>query len=217
MKQERLEQISKVFENDTYKIFGTHTDPNVQGTLGVTYEENIEPNSPEAKKLEDLGFKLIYPAELSQSAQERLSEDDRFSYKQSQSHPLIIDSQETPTIGLAKSIAHHYFSSANNNHMLYGYDYKQNSISVHPNEYNFKDGTMENFMQVLNELGFETTSPGKNFGVNIHSNIPYPFVQQSKFQDIFGRAKGKVKETFNKLKSFIKPKEVERNTEGPEL
>lgn len=217
MKKERLKQISSVFNNDNFKEFAYSKDPKVQGILGLEYQERIEPNSPEAKKLEALGFKLIYPAELSQSAQERLSEDDKFLYDLHQSFPMIIDAQEAPTIGLAKSIAHHYFSSATNNHMLYGYDYKENSISVHPNESNFKDGTMENFMQVLNELGFEATSQGKHYGVDIHSNIPYPFVQKSKFQDFFGKAKGRIKEAFDKLKSFIKPKEVEKDTEGPEL
>lgn len=219
MKKERLEQISNIFSTETYKMFGYNRDPQIQETTGVTHG-NIDPNSEEAKRLEAAGFKLIYPAELNPETLEsysHLSEDNfaPYLYESNMTRPLIVDSNERPTLTFAQNIISHYLSQDLGGH-IYGYDLKNNTIDRSIAPKHFKDGSIEKLTEMLNGFGF-STSLDELGNLNVHSDIPYPTVPKSKFQGMFEKAKGKLKDTFNKIKSFLKTKENEKDTEGPEL
>lgn len=220
MKKERLEQISKIFSNDNYTILGYHTDPQLQETTSVTHE-NIDPNSKEAKRLEAAGFKLIYPAELNSETLENYSQfdEDVFNthlYEVQMAYPLIVDSNQAPTLDFAQHIISHYLLQDNIGGRIYGCDKVNNATSIDPKAAHFKEGSIENLIEVLNSFGFSASLD--EFGLlNVHSDIPYPTVPKSKFQGMFEKTKGKLKDTFNKLKSFLKTKENEKDTEDPEL
>lgn len=59
------------------------------------------------KKLEALGFKVIYPAEISESNQKRLEEtdiSDKYTYELRRDNALIIDTQLQHHILMGKCI-----------------------------------------------------------------------------------------------------------------
>lgn len=224
MKKERAEQITQVFKNrDNYwgRIFGYHIDPQLKETTSLTYGE-INPDSSEARDLISQGFKLIYPAELSPEVAEqgsRINSDFSHMYKHRMIQPLIVDSNEQPTLDFAREIVSHYLSTESISPYvgyMYGIDKKNNSISQYIDKKHFKEGSIENLTEMLNDFGF-SASLDELGNLNIHSDIPYPTVPKSKFQTMFDKAKGRIRNTFDKLKSFTKPKENEKDTQGPEL
>lgn len=220
MKKERLEQISQIFSDENHTVFGYNKDPQIQETTSVTHG-NIDPNSEEAKRLEAAGFKLIYPAELNSKTLEsysHLSEDNfnPYLYECNMTYPLIVDSNQAPTLTFARTIISHYLSQDNLPGHIYGYDTANNVISANIDTNHFKEGSMENLTEMLNNFGF-STSLDELGNLNVHSDIPYPTVPKSKFQGMFEKAKGKLRDTFNKIKSVLKTKENEKDTEGPEL
>lgn len=227
MKKERIEDASKILrnKNNPFFIIGVHTDPQLKETTSLTCGE-LDPNSHEAKDLMREGFKLIYPAELSTEAVEQSSRlyPDVFpyGYQHHINNPLIVDNNAQPTLDFAREIISHYLSAETLGPYyvgsMYGFDKANNSISQYIDPTHFKPDTLKKLTTMLQEFGF-TTSLDELGNLNVHSDIPYPTVPKSKFQGIFDKAKGKLKNTFDKLKeSIFKGKDTkEKDTQGPEL
>lgn len=223
MKNEKLEEISKIIrnKNNPFVTLGVHTDPQLQEITTLTCGE-LDPNSQEAKDLSK-DCKLFYPAGIHPEKLQQISEIfperlDGYSYHTK--NPLIVAKDAKPTLDLAREIISHYLSSDKfllDAGCMYGFDSATNSISQYIDPTHFEEGTLESLTQALQEFGF-TTSLDEGT-LNVHSDIPYPTVPKSKFQGIFDKAKGKIKNTFDKLKaSIFKGKDSqEKDTQGPEI
>ncbi len=216
MKQERNEQVMKILEEyrDEYtkngKIapaIGSQMDPNLKENIGI-YMRELKRDSDTIKKLEGLGFKAIYPAELSEEAIARMSTAERYVYDEQMKDALIIDGKETNhSLDFAKMISDHYLSTDTSHH-FWGLYNEDKSIKRYI-ESNHKEGTAENLVELLGSVGFKTAIEGEkeDKSVSISSDIPYPTVRKSKFEQIYDKAKGKIQGVFAKLKTLVNPKD----------
>ena len=111
-KWEKLEEILHEKVDLTGQMMGVGTDPytHIQESLSVKMKRDPEV----IKKLEALGFKVIYPAEISENDQKRLEEidiSDKYTYELRRDNALIVDTQlQHHSMSLEEKIAEHYFS-----------------------------------------------------------------------------------------------------------
>ena len=63
--------------------------------------------------------------------------------------------------------------------------------------------------KLLGSVGFEPVIEGEKYdkSISISSDIPYPAVRKSKFEQIYDKAKGKIQGVFAKLKALVNPKD----------
>lgn len=126
MKQERNEQVMEILaehrENiqkngEIAPLIGSHRDPALRENIGYTMQ-GLERDSDTIKKLEGLGFKAIYPAELSEEVIARMSTAERYVYDDKMKRALIIDGKETShSLDFAKMISDHYLSADTSHHL----------------------------------------------------------------------------------------------------
>lgn len=226
MNQERNEQVLNILREHNEKIqkngeiapyISFHSDPALKEDIGYTMY-GLERDSETVKRLESLGFKAIYPAELSEEAISRMSDSEKDVYEGKMKEALIIDGKE-PNLSLefAKMISDHYLSADTPTH-LWGLDRTNNSLTNHIGLDNRKEGTAENLQELLSSVGFNPTLDGEKYdkSITISSDIPYPAVKRSKFEQIYDKAKGKIQGMFTKLKSIVKPKDQVKENEQDE-
>ncbi len=211
MIQERFEQ--------ALNLLGQHLKDNVPmgnlGKLGISMDRSsgeknglslskLDKNSDTVKKLEDLGFKVIYPAPLTEKAINEMSVGERYVYDAKMNTALVIDGNEqNRSLDFARTISQHYFS--NGSGMRTGLDTKNNSITEYPFG-DFEEGVSAGYQDLLNDLGFKTEM--NEYGnVTVSSDIPYPAVKRSKIEQIYDKAKGKVQGIFAKLKGLVNSKD----------
>lgn len=209
MNQERYEQASNLLsqhlkENSTMGgLIGVSFDPTSKENNGLSLS-GLNRDSETVKKLESLGFKVIYPAKLTEREVARMNTENKYVYDAKMSNALVIDGNEQNlSLDFAQTIARHYFSTGYS--MERGVDIKNNSVTEYSYG-NFVEGTNNDFQDLLNDLGFQTEM--NEYGnVTVSSNIPYPAVKKSKFEQIYNKAKGKIQGAFAKLKSIVTSKD----------
>lgn len=221
MNQERNEQVLNVLREHIEKtkkngeitpLIGSHKED-----MGYTMYE-MERDSETVKKLESLGFKAIYPAELSEEAISRMSDTERYVYENKMKRALIIDGKEQNlSLEFAQMISDHYLSADTPTH-LWGLDRTNNSLTNYIGLGHHKEGTAENLQELLSSVGFNPTLDGEKYdkSITISSDIPYPAVKRSKFEQIYDKAKGKIQGMFAKLKSIVKSKDQVKENEQDE-
>lgn len=227
MNQERNEQVLNVLREHREKIqkngeiaplIGSHMDPALKEDIGYTMF-GVERDSETVKKLESLGFKAIYPAELSEEAISRMSDVDKYVYEDKMKRALIIDGKETNlSLEFAKMISDHYLSADITSTHFWGLDRTNNSITKYIGLGHHKEGTAENLQSLLSSVGFNPTLDGEKYdkSITISSDIPYPAVKRTKFEQIYDKGKGKIQGMFAKLKSIVKPKNQIKENEQDE-
>lgn len=217
MKQERVEQIREILEEYRKNMQNNgeivpkscvYTDLALKENMGFDMP-GLEINSNTVRKLESLGFKVIYPAELSAEEIAMMTDEERYEYNAKIKNPLIIDGKETShSLEFAKMISNHYLSG---NKQLWSFDKENNSLTRHIRPSDYKEGTVENLEKLLSNVGIEPAIEEneeyhyKSF--TISSDIPYPAVKKSKLEQIYDKAKGKIQGVFAKLKALVNQKD----------
>lgn len=218
MNQERKEEVSNILDKwarENKTMIGVHSFN--KEAIGYTVGGGgREIDSETVKKLESLGFKAIYPAELSKEEVSKMSDVDRYVYEDRLKRALIIDGKE-PNLSLefGRIISDHYLS-ADNKTLLWGVD--KNSLNKVIGLSHHKEETAQNLQALLESVGFHPTLDGEKYNksITITSDIPYPAVKRSKFEQIYDKAKGKIQGMFAKLKSIVKPKDQVKENEQDE-
>lgn len=214
MIQERYEQAHSLLsehlkENGIIEI-GCSYDPSSKEYNGLTIPR-LNRESDKVKNLESLGFKVIYPAQLTKQEVDRMDDVQKGAYNAEMSTALVIDgSEKCLSLNLENIIAEHYFYAGMPD--IAGLDSKSNSIVRYPRD-EFPPETNANYKELLDDIGFQTEMDEKGI-VTISSDIPYPAVKKSKFEQIYDKAKEKIQGVFAKLKDFVNPKDKikENNT-----
>lgn len=164
-------------------------------------DRNSNATRETVSELESLGFKVIYPAQLTEKAISKMDSAQQSVYNGQMNNALIVDTQGTHTLDEAQLISEHYFQAG---YISNGIDGQSNSVTSYPIG-DFKEGSNKEYKDILDSVGYETSIDDKGHVV-ASSNIPYPAVKKSKFAKIYDNAKGKIQGVFNKLKSIVNTK-----------
>lgn len=217
MIQERYEQASSLLskhlkENDLMGLIGVSHDPSSKEYNGLSIS-GLNRESDTVKKLESLGFKVIYPAQLTEQAVDRMDDVQKYVYNAKMSTALVIDgSEKCLSLNLENLIAKYYFDAGMPD--IAGLDSQNNSITRYP-RYDFPPETNANYKDLLDDIGFQTEMD-ENGRVTVSSDIPYPAVRKSKFEQIYDKAKGKIQGAFAKLKALVNPKDKAKENDTNE-
>lgn len=207
---EEARNLLKQYDNQNHTFYmGAICDPSTMETNGLV-QYNLKRDSETVKTLESLGYKVIYPAQLTEDKVARMDVTEKYLYDERMNQALVIDGNEKQlSLDFANAIAKHYFS---NGLVMAGVDIENNSITEYPHG-EFVEGVNKDFQDLLNSIGFQTEM-NEHGHVAVSSKIPYPAVKKSKFKQIYDKAKGKIQESFAKLKSLVnsKNKVKENNT-----
>ena len=200
-------------------VVGKDLYTGIQESLSVDMKRNPEV----IRKLETLGFKVIYPAEISENDQKRLEEidiSDKYTYELRRDNALIVDTQlQHHSMSLAVTIAEHYFSLGKEYASDYGLDMGGLGINqlFECMSEGFRAQHENEFDEILKSVGFETEQ-AQNIGemsyLKIHTDGQMYPVKQSKFGQIYMNAKDKIQGMFNKIKAIVKPKTKEKEKEN---
>ena len=220
MNKERSQEVMGLLEeymsNHGKQIIGESKDPTFKEENG--YSLRLSKDSNTVKDLEARGFKVIYPAKLKDEFEQPNGQGEfikgKYLNEQFKDNAFIIDSSEKPSLDLANAIARHYFLEGENGHILTGMDAKSNAMTFFTHGSGYIDGANQDFSELLNGMGFETQID--EYGrVTASSNIPYPApaIQKSKFEQIYDKARGKIKDMFSKIKSIAHSKEQKQNND----
>ncbi len=222
-KWEKLEEILHGEVNLKRQMMSVWQDPytDIQEALSV----NMKRDPEVIRKLETLGFKVIYPAEISESDQKRLEEtdiSDKYTYEIKRDNALIVDTQlQHHSMSLAVTIAEHYFSLGKEYASDYGLDMGGLGINqlFECMSEGFRAQHENEFDEILKSVGFETEQ-AQNIGdmnyLKIHTDGQLYPVKQSKFSQIYMNAKDKIQGMFNKIKAIVKPKTKEKENDSNE-
>lgn len=217
MIQERYEQASNLLsqhlkENNQMGMIGVSRDPSSKENNGLTIA-GLNRDSDTVKELESLGFKVIYPAQLTEQAVDRMDDVQKYVYNAKMSTPLIIDgSEKCLSLNLENLLAKHYFKAGMPD--IAGFDSRNNSITRYL-RHGFPPETNANYKKLLDDLGFQTEMDDKG-RITTSSNVPYPAVRKSKFEQIYEKAKGKIQGAFAKLKELVNQKDKAKENETNE-
>lgn len=212
MIQERYDQMNDLLrqylnENNPMGIMGDCFDPSSKEHNGLLCP-GLDKDSETVKHLESLGYKVIYPAQLTEEAVGRMDEAKKYAYDAKMKNALVIDGNEKClSLDLERLIADHYFSAGIP--AIAGVDFRNNSVIRGSYSIDFPPETNENYKALLDDIGFQTEKDDKG-NVTISSNIPYPAVTKSKFAQIYDKAKEKIQGALAKLKAFVKPKDKDQ-------
>lgn len=225
MKQDRVEELSVILNEYNKKLkengkiselIGERRNPHINEAIGYYLTIDKEENLHEIEEMEARGFKVIYPGKLKEDA--RIARgpgkeiiEGKYLNQTMGKRALIIDSNEPKSLEIISMISDHYFSEG---HVINGLDYKENSITSHEHG-QFQEGTNKEYQDLLNDMGYKTTMD--EYGrVTAFSDIPYPAVKKSKFEQIYDNAKGKVKAMFSAIKNRFSSKNQEQVKENEE-
>lgn len=191
MRDDRAKMLYDMLSKTPDILAGETRDTSSKETMGLSI--NLDKNSEELKKIESLGFKAIYPAELPDEVIARMDESRRAQYERNKNHAYFVDTQgEANTLQRASHIAKHYHSLSNVAG-LSALDTQNNSMAFQ----SASDCKEDNLQNILNDLGYDTNL--ENGWLTVHSDIPYPSVSKSKFAKIFEIAKDKIHSVAEKL------------------
>lgn len=206
MNQERYTELSGLLQeycnkNNPRGILGQSYDPSTKECNGLVCP-GVDKDSAIVKKLESLGYKVIFPIEKKESRVPSNAD----VYNDTLRSALVVDSKENPSLYLADLIGDHYYGAGFTG--ISGIDSKNNSVTRYAATLSdFPDGANKGLKYILDDLGFKTEMDQGN--LTISSNIPYPAAKTSKIAKIYAGFKGKMKDVFAKFKAFVNPKEQE--------
>ena len=176
----------------------------------------MDKDSKEIKELEGLGYKVIFPAELTEEAIARMNDQEKSSYEFNIKQALVVDTKDKNDLELANLIRKDYFRIAGYNSSIAGLDIDNNSLTANTSSYNnFKEGSIQEYKKILEEVGYETSYDHLG-NVTAFSDIPYPAVKKSKFSQIYENAKGKIKGMFSAIKDRLNIKNQEKENKKDE-
>lgn len=217
MIQERYEQLSSItgqyIEQSGQKTMGCIcTDFSTKVPCGEILH-GLNRDSKTVRQLEELGYRVIYPSPLKQEAVEKMDIADKYVYDAKMNTALIIDGKEEAlSLELEGIIANHYYSAGTMN--LGGLDIKDNSVTRYGSfDTGFPPEVDANYQKLLGDIGFQTRRDDKG-NLVIPSDIPYHTVKKSKFKEIYGQAKDKIRDALSKIKNMTKSKDKEKAKEN---
>lgn len=204
-----LNEYNKKRKIEEQEFIKTSENPHTHEDIG--YSLKMDKNSKEIQQLEDLGFKVIFPAELTEEAVAKMDVAQRHEYDTKLNEALIVDTNGQHSLDLASVIAKHYFQEG---HCMQGVSAQSNSLTEYSHG-EFKEGNNQEYKKLLDEIGYETTMD-ENGRVTAFSDIPYPAVQKSKIEQIYENAKGKINGIFSAIKNRFNSKNQDQVKENEE-
>ena len=188
----------------------TSTNASSQYVMGVACDDNsnnwsrytvlLDRNSRKVQELENEGYKIIFPAELSQQAVDKMEPDEKEHYEINKRLAMIVDSAEDcHSLDLARDIATHYYSNCAGT--ITGVDYEQNALAIFPYG-DYDPNTHQELHKIYSELGYTASLDGEQLSIN--SDEPYYCVTKSKFQQIYFDTKDKLHTMIENMSTFIK-------------
>lgn len=228
MKEERVEQINQLLRehreylknNGEGALLSVAYHDRASGEINGMDMRDLKRDSDTVKRLESLGYKVIYPAELSEERISSMSTSEKYVYDRKMNHALIIDKQEEcQSLEFGKMITDHYLSAEPiRNLWSVESDKNNNSINNFIDTRSYKEGTDKDLQGLLKEVGVDSTIEQGNYykKIGISSEVPYPTVKKSKFAQIYDNAKGKIQGVFAKLKSLVNSKEQVKDNDQNE-
>lgn len=178
MKQEKKRRVAQILnsENSINKDLSANiynSDNN-----GIYWKRRL--TALQVSSLTSEGFKLIFPALLSEEYVEGFDAVQEKAYQEFLNYPLIIDTSEPLSIDLAYEIMQHKFRLAPfggekgvsiNGKTIQDLDMKENSIKVYPGWYHNLDYSIE-LQAELQQLGYNAEID-ETGAVKVFSAIPY--------------------------------------------
>ena len=188
----------------------TTTNASSQYVMGVACDDKpnqlsiytilLDRNSRKVQELEKEGYKIIFPAELSQQAVAKMGPDEKKHYEINNRLAMIIDPKEDcHSLDLARDITTHYYSNCDGT--ITGVDYEQNALAIFPYG-DYEPNTHQALHKIFDELGYTARLDGEQLSIN--SDEPYPCVTKSKFQQIYFDTKDKLHTMIENMSAFIK-------------
>ena len=216
MEDNRWEEVEQILREEGI-LKGKSDEMGVGTNTRSLYMKN---NPDVIRKIESLGFKVIYPAEISEDDKKRVEGDiaDKNTYEKSSQRALIVDTRlKYHSAELADQIKNQYFSLAKS----YASDYRASLDGVGQNENidmmegGFKAKRINEYEEILKSVGFDTEQVKYDWGnaIKVHVDRQLP-VKQSKFSQIYMSAKDKIQGLFNKVKALAKSKNKEQEKEN---
>ena len=213
-KWEKLEKIlhEKVkLENEE---MGVGIDPytHVQESLYVKMKENLEI----IKEIEALGFKVIYPAKISENDLKKLEENDisnKYTYALRCDTALIVDTElQHHSMELANKIGEHYFSLGKE----YSSEYINDNVGIRingliePQAEGFRAKHESEYEKILRKVGFvtRTLKIGNREHLKIYTDGQFLPVKRSIFSQVYAKIKDtiQIRKIANSVTEFIKSK-----------
>ena len=188
------------------EILQSYVQQEESSNIGIFFAQNssevignglrIPQNSPEVKKIEGLGYKVIYPARLKDDKVAQMDISKRKEYEARMNTALIVNPAGKHTVDLESLISRHYFQNGIEMGGM-GLNYVVTRASG-----DFDGDYNQEYKQMLDSLGFQTTID-QNGLVTTYFDEPIHSVNETKFEQIYNESRSKVQETLKKIKEAI--------------
>ena len=238
MEKNRENQLSeilmKVVQESGFRGVKSNVVDKETGEVCACKINGILKENPEAvKELEELGYVIISPTRLSDIAMQQMQNmqgDMNYDHQAEirLQGSMVVDPKQEKTKTLAEEIIKEYYSNKDVYKSFSEY-YKRSHDGAGLAELDAFGGNTKELQDILSKVGFSTevdkegmlVVKGNDFSINVDGisgksmdKLPEKsLVQASKFEQIYNKAKHRIKDTFEKLKSFFKGKDQSKNIE----
>ena len=177
---------------------------------------HLEKNPETIKKIQELGFSIIYPAEVGKKDKEKFDLAEKNTYDIRSQFALIVEKNpEHHSMQLADQITKHYFMLGK--YHARDYESRPGGIDINkliePMNDGFKKKNQEGYEEALRSAGY-TFEKTKNDELSIDTDGQmFPPIPQSKFSKIYNSARGKIMGIFDKIKSLTNAKNKQSTKE----
>ena len=188
------------------EILQSYVQQEESSNIGIFFAQNssevignglrIPQNSPEVKKIEGLGYKVIYPARLKDDKVAQMDISKRKEYEARMNTALIVNPAGKHTVDLESLISRHYFQNGIEMGGM-GLNYVVTRASG-----DFDGDYNQEYKQMLDSLGFQTTID-QNGLVTTYFDEPIHSVNETKFEQIYNESRSKIKKKKKKIKEAI--------------
>ena len=175
------------------------------------------------KNLEESGYQVIFPAEVSEETLMKMSEGDRITYNALKNEGLVVDATGRHNGAVFDQISEHYFSLCSKlgqpqdrvSHM--GCINADNSITtdITAISTDIQEKYSRGFNEVLSRVGFNTQRD-ETGGVKAFCDEPIQFAKKSNFRNIYDKAKGKINETIKNFKNAFRNRNNQKEVQNDE-
>ena len=213
-KWEKLEKILHEKAKLKNEELGVGIDPytHVQESLYVEMKENPEI----IKEIEALGFKVIYPAKISENDLKKLEENDisdKYTYALRCDTALIVDTElQHHSMELANKIGEHYFSLGKEYSSEYINDnggVESNGL-IEPKTEGFRAEHENEYEEILKSVGFVTRKLeiGSREHLKIYTDGQFLPAKRSVFSQVYAKIRDtmQIKKIANGVTEFVKSK-----------
>lgn len=213
-KWEKLEKILHEKAKLKNEELGVGIDPytHVQESLYVEMKENPEI----IKEIEALGFKVIYPAKISENDLKKLEENDisdKYTYALRCDTALIVDTElQHHSMELANKIGEHYFSLGKEYSSEYINDnggVESNGL-IEPKTEGFRAEHENEYEEILKSVGFVTRKLeiGSREHLKIYTDGQFLPAKRSVFSQVYAKIRDtmQIKKIANSVTEFVKSK-----------